>query len=272
MALLRTGRLAETVTLVQDTLRETVSPVNRLHLLIPLAAAWLRQGDERADEVLEQTWQFAAGIGERGWKLRVACVAAEAAWLAGQRAPDPRVLDVVGALGDDDDPWLRAELMVWLDRLGIPGHNPAPPLPYALELAGQYEAAARWWREARCPFEEALARTRASGSGRLAALALVTAIGAERAAGRLRRMMRDAGERSVPRGARPATRAHPHGLTPRQAEVLTLLREGLSNAAIADRLYLSERTVHHHVSAVLAKLGVSSRAEAGNADTLAQPG
>jgi len=41
--------------------------------------------------------------------------------------------------------------------------------------------------------------------------------------------------------------------------VLALLRDGLSNAAIARRLYLSERTVHHHVSAVLAKLGVSSR-------------
>jgi FixJ family two-component response regulator len=43
--------------------------------------------------------------------------------------------------------------------------------------------------------------------------------------------------------------------------VLALLREGLSNAAISRRLFISERTVHHHVSAVLGKLGVSSRAE-----------
>jgi DNA-binding NarL/FixJ family response regulator len=73
--------------------------------------------------------------------------------------------------------------------------------------------------------------------------------------------MRDAGERSVPRGARPATRADPYGLTPRQVEVLALLREGMTNAGIARRLYISERTVHHHVSAVLTKLGVSSRTE-----------
>jgi DNA-binding NarL/FixJ family response regulator len=58
-----------------------------------------------------------------------------------------------------------------------------------------------------------------------------------------------------------STRANPYGLTPREVEVLALLREGLSNAAIAKRLYISERTVHHHVSAVLAKLGVTSRSD-----------
>jgi DNA-binding NarL/FixJ family response regulator len=44
--------------------------------------------------------------------------------------------------------------------------------------------------------------------------------------------------------------------------VLEVLRGGLTNAEIAQRLYLSPRTVDHHVSAILAKLGVSSRAEA----------
>src|SRR4029453_2168164 len=107
---------------------------------------------------------------------------------------------------------------------------------------------------------EAVALTRASRPGHLGtALELLTSIGAERAAARGRQLMRDAGERAVPRGARRATRANPHGLTPREAEVLALLHEGLPNAAIAQRLYISERTVHHHVSAVLAKLGMSSR-------------
>jgi DNA-binding SARP family transcriptional activator/DNA-binding CsgD family transcriptional regulator len=66
----------------------------------------------------------------------------------------------------------------------------------------------------------------------------------------------------VPRGARASTRANVGGLTDRETEVLELLDEGLRNADIAARLHLSEKTVGHHVSAILAKLGASSRTEA----------
>ena len=69
----------------------------------------------------------------------------------------------------------------------------------------------------------------------------------------------------VPRGPRAVTRANPAGLTPRQLAVLGLLREGMTNAEIADRLVLSVRTVDHHVAAVLDKLGVRSRREAAAA-------
>jgi DNA-binding NarL/FixJ family response regulator len=72
------------------------------------------------------------------------------------------------------------------------------------------------------------------------------------------------GER-VPRGPRAVTRSNPAGLTERQLAVLALLREGLTNAEIADRLVLSVRTVDHHVAAVLGKLGVRSRRDAAAA-------
>jgi DNA-binding NarL/FixJ family response regulator len=81
----------------------------------------------------------------------------------------------------------------------------------------------------------------------------------------VRGRLRQAGQHAVPHGPRPATRAHPDGLTDREGEVLTLLREGLPNAAIARRLFISERTVHHHVSAILRKLGVRSRADVASA-------
>jgi len=67
---------------------------------------------------------------------------------------------------------------------------------------------------------------------------------------------------AVPRGPRPARRANPAGLTAREAEVLQLLTGGLSYAEIARRLILSEKTVGHHVSAILRKLGEPTRARA----------
>jgi DNA-binding NarL/FixJ family response regulator len=54
----------------------------------------------------------------------------------------------------------------------------------------------------------------------------------------------------------------PEALTPREVEVLTLLANGLSNKAIAQRLHLSEHTVKYHTSAIFAKLDVSTRTEA----------
>ncbi len=96
-------------------------------------------------------------------------------------------------------------------------------------------------------------------------LALLERLGAGAALRRWRERLRERGLRSLPRGRRASTAANPAGLTARELQVLALLAQGLSNAAIARQLVRSEKTVDHHISAVLRKLSVRSRGEAAAA-------
>ena len=148
--------------------------------------------------------------------------------------------------GDDEVPASAAELYQWMIR-------------------GEWQRAAEEWgvRGATLLRAEALAAGDEVAAGE--ALRILDGLGASRAAGFLRAELRRRGVVRVPRGPRRTTSSNVAGLTPRQVDVLTLLAEGLSNAQIADRLTLSAKTVDHHISAVLGKLGVSSRGQAAAA-------
>jgi DNA-binding NarL/FixJ family response regulator len=135
--------------------------------------------------------------------------------------------------------------------------------PYALEMAGEWAGAAEWWERLGCPYDAALALAGAEDDDALRrALAELQQMGARPAASIVARRLRERGARALPRGPRPTTRGNPANLTSREVEVLALIAQGLSNRTIANRLFLSEKTVGHHVSAILRKLAVSSRGQA----------
>jgi DNA-binding CsgD family transcriptional regulator len=164
--------------------------------------------------------------------------------------------------------WYTGELAYWRWRFGDPDLDVAGlPVwiagPFGSQIQGAWQVAACQWEERRCPYEaaralaesddEAVLRTALAEFERLDARPMVTTIG---------RRLREMGARGVRRGPRPSTRANPAGLTDRELDVLRLLAEGLRNAEIAGRLSLSAKTVDHHVSSVLGKLGVRTRTEA----------
>ena len=133
-------------------------------------------------------------------------------------------------------------------------------------MSGACSAAAQAWAALGCPYEEALALSDSpEPEQRKRALEIFHALGAQPLARRLRRQLKAEGVRGLKRGANRSTRANAAGLTVRELEVLALVTQNLSNAAIARRLYLSAKTVEHHASAILMKLGIASRREAADA-------
>jgi DNA-binding CsgD family transcriptional regulator len=134
--------------------------------------------------------------------------------------------------------------------------------PYARQIAGDVRGAAAAWAARGCRYEAARALAESTDEDALReALATFEGLGARPAAQGVRQSLRALGA-SVPRGPRASTQENPAALTARELDVLRLLAEGLRNAEIAERLVVSPRTVDHHVSAILRKLGAATRGEA----------
>ena len=129
-------------------------------------------------------------------------------------------------------------------------------------ITGEPLAAAECWRTIGDRYQVALCLGDSDEPDALAeALRIADELGAEALAPRVRRRMRELGL-TVPRGPRPSTRVNPVGLTSRQLEILALVGTGATNAEIAGMLFLTPKTVEHHVGAVMAKLEVTTRAAA----------
>jgi DNA-binding CsgD family transcriptional regulator len=258
------GRWDEAAAAADDVLRRPgISAVSRLMALEGLGLLRARRGDPGVNEALDEALELAAQTGSVLRLGPVHAARAEAAWLGGNAA---RVLAEARAVYDLAAARrlgvITGRLAYWRQRAGdavAPLDWVAPP--YALHLAGDWRAAALAWEALGCPYEQACALAEGDVPAQSAALGLFERLGALPAAEQLRRQMQAAGT-AIPRGPRPATRANPFGLTARQVEILRLLADDLSNPEIAARLHLSPKTVEHHVSAVLAKLEVTTRAAA----------
>jgi DNA-binding CsgD family transcriptional regulator len=242
------------------------APLLRVLALAVLATVRARRGDPEVATLLDQARAIAADKYDLQHVAPVAIAGAEAAALAGRADLAADASDAALALAvERGAAWVAGELAFWRRHAGIVEPCPAAaPEPFAAHLAGDWERAAELWTRIGCPYEAALALGD-SGDGLLLRRALdaLRALGAGPAAARVALRLRRRGERRLPRGPRPSTRANPAGLTARQLEVLRLVAQGRRNAEIARTLVLSERTVEHHVAAILDKLAAGSRTEAG---------
>jgi DNA-binding CsgD family transcriptional regulator/tetratricopeptide (TPR) repeat protein len=238
------------------------TPITRIPALRTLGHLRIRRGDPDANSPLAEARALAGPTPELQRVGTLAVVRAESAWLAGDRESVLREVQPAYELARRQrDPRMIGELAAWLWRVGSLGQRPTDIAePYAREISGDWQGAAQAWKALGCPYEHAtLLAWHGTESEQRDALAILDQLGAAPAAQALRKQMRMQGMRGVPRGSRMSTRSNPHGLTERETEILALLSEGLRNAVIAKRLFVSTKTVDHHVSAILAKLGAPSR-------------
>jgi len=260
------GRWAEAEAGLRDLLDGQDDPGMIGRETVPvLARVLVRQGSADAPEWLALAARHATMADVLEWLVPTGLAHIEHAWLTGDQGragPYPGLL-----LERTDRPGMlvqRGELLMYLRRLGYPAVPfPGCPEPYAAALRGDWRSAADAWLAAGDPYEHAL---ELAGSGQveptLGALTILDGLGAAPAVALVRGRLRGLGVTRLPRRPQPGTLTNPAGLTDRQLEILRLVAAGLSNAEIAQRLVVSPRTVDHHVSAILAKLGVPTRREA----------
>lgn len=254
----------------ESTLRELVDrrdleAGDRIGAARGLACVLARTGHPESRHALEEAGAMAEAFDEGQDGGSTAARWAEYLYLfqVDDETTTKRNLGVLEKVVSSGNPWEVADLALWL---WLDSHideiPPGAAEPVQWIGSGRWKDAYDWYSAQDLPYEQAVALSQGDTDAQLQALEVAHAIGAKPLAAILRRHLRAQGVRRIPQGPRAATRSNSLGLTARQTEVLGLLGEGLSNSAIADRLFISPRTVEKHVAAVLDKTSASTRQEA----------
>jgi DNA-binding CsgD family transcriptional regulator len=270
------GRLAEARDIAESVLqRENLTRVMRMPAANVLALARARLGDDSNDEWLEKVLTDAISIGELQYLLPARLALIEAAWLRGDKDLARRHVAALSQLPLERlNAWNFGDAYIWFHRCDMTAVYAGPerpmPLPRRLELAGRHADATDALLGMGMRYDAALVLAHARDSGAAESLSkslqLFESIGARPGIEFVRRLAESLGIiRNLPkpkRGPYAKARSHPLGLTAREVQILKYVREGLSNREISVEVSRSERTVEHHISAVLSKLNVRNRVEA----------
>lgn len=260
------GDLSRAAEVAEIVLHGERGQLPRIAALPILGLVRARRGDPHVWPVLDEARSLAERDGQLQYDVPVSAARAEAAWLEGRSEVMHDETDHAYSKAIALDAWWHlGEILCWRRRAGIvDAVHPMLPERYAAELRGDFARAASLWSDLGCEYEAAMAMAASNDDDLLRrSLTKVQRLGARAASAVVARKLRARGATGIARGPRASTQSHPALLTDRELEVLALINSGMRNAEIAKRLFLAPKTVDHHVSAILRKLAVDNRAEAG---------
>jgi ATP/maltotriose-dependent transcriptional regulator MalT len=262
---LETGNWKEAYSIAGNLLKnENLAPPSKIGALVVVATIKIRRGDTNALPLLLEAKTMAFETRELFRIIPVFMALLEYEWITGENHIES------GTLSQTINLMLRLEkfakksrLYFWLRKAKKEYLLPKEINEGCLESDETImREEVEFWEKIGSPYEQALALFEGNEEDKRKSISIVRESGADAVFNKLKREMRMSGIKSIPRGIRQATRSNPALLTGRELDVLQLLKEGLKDKEIASRLYISAKTVGHHISAILFKLDVNSRVKA----------
>ncbi|MHA2096386.1 MAG: LuxR C-terminal-related transcriptional regulator, partial [Candidatus Hodarchaeales archaeon] len=242
--------------------QEMVDPLDKRIAFAVIGIIRARRNDPEALINFDRALPSSDEMGECAFIAKMA--KAEAYWLSNKL---DQVIEEIESnnlhIMKSNNPWKMGELAFWLWKAGrLPEIPKNIAKPYLMQIKGDWRGAAYEWNKLGCHYQEALALSDGDEECKRKSLTILESLGATATINLLKQQMRESGIKKIPKGPRKSTKENPAGLTGRQMDVLRLLTKGLSNSEIADILFISSKTVDHHISAILSKLNLHSRTEA----------
>jgi DNA-binding CsgD family transcriptional regulator len=262
---LETGYWNEAYNTAVGLLRnENQPPVVKIGALTVVGTIKLRRGDQDAFPFLLGAKTIAFESMELQRIMPSLSALLEYEWITGETVIETEALDqTVNMIGQIEKITKKNKFYYWL-RKARKEYLPSKERyeGYELKSITLAKKEAMFWGNLGCLYEQALALFEGSDEDKRKAITIIQRLGANAVQEKMKMEMRTSGIKSIPMGIRKTTQSNPAFLTGRELDVLKLLKEGLQNKEIANKLFISAKTVDHHISSILFKLDVNSRIKA----------
>jgi len=265
--LLERGNWEKALALADGLLKyECILPVVKIGALVVYGTIKLRRGDRDVLPLLLEAKNMSFEAMELQRIIPAMSALLEYEWLTGHiYLTNAEIDNTIAMIKQAGKIPKKSKLLYWL-KLARKNYLPADD---NFELNGDVNNGmekneATYWGRYGCPYEQALAQFEGNEDDMRKAISTMQKLGATAVYEKMKMNMRSSGIKSIPRGIRKSTQSNPALLTSRELDVLQLLKESMQNKEIADRLYISAKTVDHHISSILFKLDVNTRVKAVN--------